>query len=218
VLSADGIASRQEIGQDWRSRTVAWASPACELRHHHDLPIPVAADGHTGTAVGQVVGVHRARGWGGIVAWAGAELDGDGADRLLQFPDPVYFSAECDAAVRPRSAIGHDIRLRAAAITTTPARLGAEPILLLPGSLRDRGRWSLKGPAATAVDETIAQLRHRHRHRHDHKVLYVTGWREPDDEAAYYARAAAERPELFSRPVGRLEYWPPVSGSVLSVR
>ena len=61
VLSADGIASRKEVGHDWRTRSpCAWASPACELRHSHDLPIPVTADGHTGRPIGQIVGVHRA--------------------------------------------------------------------------------------------------------------------------------------------------------------
>lgn len=192
LLSADGIASRQQIGDDWRTRTVAWANPACELRHAHELPIPVTVDEHDGEQIGQVIGVHRAKGWGGIVAWAVAELDGD--DRLLEFPGPVYFSAECDHAVRPGSAIGHDIRLRAVALTTTPARLCAEPVLLLPGRIRERRRWSLNGRAAAAVDETLAQLPHRG----DGTVLYVTG--SDDGNAAYHARATTGRPDLYYRP------------------
>lgn len=215
LLSADGLASRTVLEQDdssWigvRSRHDAWASPASELRYSHELPILLTCDGHAGhPVVGEVIGLHRDKGRGGIIALGVAEIHDQ--DRLLEHPGPIYFSAVADAAVRPGSAIGHDIRLRAAAITTTPARLCPEPILLLPGTLRDHRRWNLtSGPAARAVDETIAQRRHRG----DSGVLYVTGG--PDDQPTAHAPDAWPRASLPAR--GRGEAWRHQPGWVVSV-
>ena len=62
LLSADGLASRR-LGDDWRTRTVAWANPACELRRYHDLPLPVSLEEHySDTPIGEIVGVHHAEG------------------------------------------------------------------------------------------------------------------------------------------------------------
>ena len=90
IFSADGLASRKEIGEDWRTRTVAWANPASELRRYHDLPLPVSLEEHySDTPIGKIVGIHHAEGSGGTVAWAIAELTADGSEGLLDYPGPV---------------------------------------------------------------------------------------------------------------------------------
>ena len=218
LLSADGLASAGGLGHDWRTRTVAWANPACELRRYHD---PAVAGQPRGALQRHAYRRDRwrppRRRQGRHRRLADSRAHRRRAcDGLLDYPDPIYFSAETDAAFSHGWVVGHDIKLLGAAVTTRPARLCArlEAVSLFPGGLSSRSRWSVNGAVRVAVDETISQVRHRH----DSKVLYVSGWRDPDDddEAQYYPRAA-ESSYVPSRPAGALRH-SAHRGSILSVR
>jgi hypothetical protein len=126
LLTALGHASRQWIDENWRTRQDAWANLAINLRHTHPGPI-ILDTAHDGQRIGDVLGLHLAPGRGGIEAWAVAEVEAPGANRLLEYDEPLYLSGLLDARVKPNSAVGDDIVVLSVGITTEPAQVSARP-------------------------------------------------------------------------------------------
>jgi hypothetical protein len=134
-------------------RTRYWASPASEYRSLQAARIPVDRD-HDGRWVGRVVHLERSHG----SLWAVAEVSVGpyvgvwvGDERVEVEPEALYWSAE-------RTPFDGDVLLRSLAITMSPARIAAQPLLWFEGGLANRGNWQLDG---RRLDQPLAGILER---------------------------------------------------------
>jgi hypothetical protein len=120
----------------------AWATPAAEIRSVQARSIPITREHDPHDVVGEVVYLQRDR--GGV--WAVGQID-DGvsetisvrvAGDLVKVPAPLFWSAS-----RLSTPDFRDVLIQAIGLTTSPARICARPVELLPGRLDSRRpRWS----------------------------------------------------------------------------
>jgi hypothetical protein len=132
IASADGTAWDRA-----RPRTRAWSTPAGDYRADQgEGPIPVTVE-HSGPIIGEVTYLERSAN-GALTAVARIASDWTPSvnvrvgDQLVTLEHDAYWSAE---TVRDEDAA---ILLHAAAITTSPARLGAKPLAFVDGDLSFR--------------------------------------------------------------------------------
>jgi hypothetical protein len=153
LLTADGLSSRPEIAADWSTRQRSWASPASALGKVHPSRIPLDIEHDSDAEVGQVVSLFRS---GSGDAWAVAT---SGAERLADYPEPIYFSAQFASRLEPDNLI-----LAGVALTTASASIAKLPIEILRGQLDsryDRSRWGLSGIRQRVVQHAVQQVRER---------------------------------------------------------
>jgi len=130
-----------EIGAayDPMQRTRLWTTPAGEIRREQADWIPVDRE-HDHQWVGQVVHLERHAGR----LWCVVEVDAEPfvsvrvGDEIVRVSAPHYWSAE-----RVSTPDDRDVILRSMALTTSPARIAAQPLLWFDGGLDDRGSWLL---------------------------------------------------------------------------
>jgi hypothetical protein len=150
LLTRDGLCQRSVIGPDWRYRTLSYAVSAREIRLKQPACIPLNVGHDRTNEIGQVVTLYRSRNGD---CWAVAESE---ADRLLKFPESIYFSPETS-----RAPDGTDVVVTGAALTTEPATVSLQPVALFPGSLDRRTSWNLNDHRKQIVERAAEQRRRR---------------------------------------------------------
>lgn len=178
VCDRDGLASSEVLARGRTGpelRTRAWASPAAEVRREQASRIPIDWH-HNGRELGQVVYLELDR-HGRL--WAVGHVEADPVvrvqvtrDRSVAVETELYWSAE-----RRGTPDFRDLIIDSIALTPSPARLAAQPLRFLPGSLHERSRWTLntfeRGLLKRASE---AFLRRRH-----NEPIRVHGQHDPDD-------------------------------------
>lgn len=156
LLTRDGHAQRRELAPNLREmRTLSWASPASALARVQPARIPLDIEHDHSAEVGQVVSLFRSRNGD---AWA---VTTSGAERLADYPEPIYFSAQFASRLEPDNLI-----LAGVALTTASASIAKLPIEILRGQLDsryDRSRWGLSGIRQRVVQHAVQQVRERSR-------------------------------------------------------
>jgi hypothetical protein len=172
LLTRDGLSSRPEVAADWSLWQRSWASPATALRRAQPPRIPLDLEHDPDEEIGQVVSLFRS---GSGDAWAVATSE---ADRLAEYPEPLYFSAGFLSRSDPSKLV-----LDAVALTPESATVAKRPVEILRGSLERSWAWQLDGLRKRLVEHAAAELRERSKRRpiliHDEL---------PADEAAVRVR------------------------------
>jgi hypothetical protein len=173
------------------------AVSALQVRHQQAPAIPLNVE-HGDLEVGQVVGLHRRNN----ALLAVCEAD---ADELLDFDQPIYYSAETNTA-----ADGSDVLVTAIALTAQPAAVAIQPVQMYRGAVAEAVFRTSFGRDDYWRKELLEQTLEERYKRRAGDAIYVS-----------YPPVVAERGEYVSRGSapsrGPIRH-SPWRGKILSVR
>jgi hypothetical protein len=181
-----------------------WACSALEVRHEQAPIIPLNLEHDRELQVGEVVGLHRH----GDSLWAICEA---GADRLLGFDQPLFYSVEGSA----RAADGGDVVIEGLALCTQPRHVAVQSVRLYAGGAREAIRctnWSSSDRFCRRLLEQAVEQRHQR------KDGPITISYPPIDEYVHRDAIPQQREHHTGRGHGPVRWSAPYPGSIISVR
>lgn len=214
AFTADGLSRAVDVTPEgWELRRRFWKQPAYELRSHQPSKIKLNIAHNKAEPIGQVAAIHRTR--EGAV-WVACVADAGGADRLLKYDAPIFYSPEVDMFRD-----GTDIELTGVALTDQPATLSIPAVTIFAGTPNERGSWMVGGKRLDGVYRDLAdEATERWRHRHRDWDIHVSGHDPNSDDYPLGLREGdyVQPGQLKSRQLPNGLWKSGHAGRVLSVR